>query len=324
MTDRALLVATRALLIATCVALHPMAYTGRPYGQLVALASDSADTVALVTVQTDGMAYIHWNKTFPDDFLTSVCQFGFDIENSIIYLPSMYEVLGLDAGSGRALVSYYTHHLVYFYSFNYDYVNKSVKGICSGNSSFNWCSMQVRGEAVGRNAYEFMLPDIEEPEMCNYDVDFGNNTMWYRVDSRVLGVDLRTGERVFQGVAPARCIAHDRKTGKVFGVVSNGTRRMSVIEIGARGNNTNVTNLPDGYHLESPGLCEVHAESRSMFLIMMKNVSVVSDDVYLWALFKLNLTSLHIDITPVERLMAPDGSDKQLKLTHFVFFDEHV
>lgn len=326
MTGPRLLVTTiSSFVLLACISWKPMAYTDGPYGQLVALGSDGANTVALVTIQMTGSVYVHWNRTFPDDFLTSQCQFGFDIENSVIYLPSMYEVVGLDAGSGNAVVNYYTQQLVYFYSFNYDYVNKSVKGICSGRNTFNWCRMEVSGDMVGSNTYEFMLPDTQQPEMCNYDTDFVNQTMWYHIGSRVMGIDLHTGQQKFEGVSYAHCIAYDWKTGKVFGVAAvNGSQQMGVVQIKENGTNQTIATLPQGYQLEFPGVCEIHAESRSMFILMTKNVSMLSNEDYSWALLKVNLTSSQTALTPLDRLPTLSGSTQQLKITHFKFLDEHV
>ena len=318
-----------SVLLAAWISTHiqTTAYTGEPYGQLVALGSNNANTIALVTIQMAGSVEIHWNRTFPEDFLTSQCQFGFDLDNSVIYLPSMYEVIGLDAGSGQAVVNYYTKENVYFYSFNYDQINKSIKGICSGRNTFNWCRMQVTGDSnyIGQSTYEFMLPDIEEPERCNYDVDFVNKTVWYRVDSRVLGISLDTGKLNFEGVANAHCIAHDWKTGEVFGViVLNGSKQMGVVEIGRNGTNRNVTILPAGYWLESTGVCEVHAESRSMFILMARNESVSRGSEDLMALMKVNLTSHQTVVTPVAGLPVIDGSMQRMRITHFKFQDERV
>jgi hypothetical protein len=170
-----------------------------------------------------------------------------------------------------------------------------------------------------------MLPDIKEPESCNYDVDFVNKTVWYRVDSRVLGINLDTGKPMFESAANTHCVAYDWKTGKLYGVIPlNRSKHMGVVEIGMNGTNRNVTILPAGYWLESPGVCEVHAGSRCMFILMARDKSLFQGSEDSMALLRVNLSSHETVDTPLAGLPVIDGSRQQMRITNFKFQDEHV
>ena len=232
--------------------------------------------VSLFKVTLNGQVTELWNISLQDPHLLFTENgFAIDIQNQLVYLSIVDQFLAVDLNTGQVKIRFPLEppNLQYFTNYDYSPKDKTIYGICTGNSAWNWCSIKQTGNHSAVVDIKYTMPYLTEfgPISCIYDIDVKRQLIWYYPNAYVVGVNYTTGEKIFiSGPSNGTCIGHDSYLNRTFVVLNDVINEKAWLsELQPQpGREIKLLDLPSDLRLDYFGSCVYDQETHTMIGVM--------------------------------------------------------